>query len=164
MEKVFFKPKEDLTRFTKEADEYLDLDIDQFVKAFNLFIQKKRKIEEVTKRYTKVYREKTSIEDKISEIKRLLKEKKKVSFSDIVSDPFDKYEIIVAFVSILELLRQKSFWVIQNTNFAEIYLTQKKIVDEALEIEFDKEHDDLSSDSKKSHNVKTELGASEHDQ
>lgn len=126
MLKIHFKPREDLAQFTKEADEYLDLDISQFVKAFNLFIQKKKKIEEVTKQYSKVYREKTSVEDKMKEIRVLIKQNKKVTFSEIVSDPLDKYEVIITFISVLELIRLKSLKVVQNSNFGEIFLTSIK--------------------------------------
>ena len=135
MLKVHFKPKEDLSRFTMETDEYLDLDISQFVKAFNLFIQKKKKIEEVTKHYTKVFRDKISVEDKIREIKNLLKEKKKVTFAQIISNVEDRYEIIITFISILEMIRQKSLKVTQNSNFGEIFLTniKSKVDDDEVE-------------------------------
>jgi segregation and condensation protein A len=137
MLKVHFKPMEDLSRFTKEADEYLDLDIGQFVKAFNLFIQKKKKIEEVTKEYSKVYREKTSVEDKMKEIRTLIKQNKKVTFAQIISDPLDKYEVIITFISVLELIRLKSLKVTQNSNFGEIFLTSIKSKDD--EKDFEKE-------------------------
>jgi segregation and condensation protein A len=41
--RIFIKPKEDLAVYTKETDEYLNLDLSQFVKAFHLFLQKKTK-------------------------------------------------------------------------------------------------------------------------
>ncbi|MEG0391584.1 MAG: segregation/condensation protein A, partial [Anaerovoracaceae bacterium] len=36
------KPKEDLSLYTKETEELLELDIDRFVSAFNLFLGKKK--------------------------------------------------------------------------------------------------------------------------
>lgn len=43
------KPQEDLTEYTGESDEYLNLDIDQFRTAFEKFLNRKRKLEEIKK-------------------------------------------------------------------------------------------------------------------
>ena len=74
-QRIFAKPKEDLAPFTKEADEYLNLDLSQFVRAFHLFLQKKKKLEEIRRNYAKVERQKISIETRIEAIKNLFRSK-----------------------------------------------------------------------------------------
>ncbi|MBQ6989531.1 MAG: segregation/condensation protein A [Clostridia bacterium] len=43
----FVKPQEDLSVYTENPEEILNVDIAQFMKAFRLFLQRKQKIEEV---------------------------------------------------------------------------------------------------------------------
>jgi segregation and condensation protein A len=123
--KIFTKPQEDLSIYNKEPDAYIDLDLSQFVRAFNLFIQKKKSIEDIHKRYERVEREQVSVEDKIRQIKGLFQHKSKLSFTDLFDDYTNKYEIVVTFISILELIRLKVISVRQHVNFGEIVLTMK---------------------------------------
>jgi segregation and condensation protein A len=124
-QRVFAKPKEDLAPFTKEADEYLNLDLNQFVKAFHLFLQKKKKLEEIKRNYAKVERQKISIETRIEYIKNMfrLKERKKLNFKDFLTVESNRYEVVLTFTSMLEMIRQKAIVVRQNVNFGEIYLS-----------------------------------------
>jgi segregation and condensation protein A len=39
---IYEKPQEDISQYTESPDEYLKLDIDQFVNAFNSFLQKQK--------------------------------------------------------------------------------------------------------------------------
>ena len=41
------KPQEDLAEYTGEPDEYLSLDIEQFIAAFEKFLNRKKKLEEI---------------------------------------------------------------------------------------------------------------------
>ncbi|HVI42509.1 MAG TPA: segregation/condensation protein A [Anaerovoracaceae bacterium] len=124
-QRIFEKPKEDLAPYTKEADEYLNLDLSQFVKAFHLFLQKKKKIEEIKKNYAKVERQKISIESRIDYIRGLFrfKEKKRLNFRELMTPESNRYEVVLTFVSMLEMIRQKTIMVRQNVNFGEIYLS-----------------------------------------
>lgn len=121
---IFEKPKEDLAPFTKEADEYLNLDLSQFVKAFHLFLMKKKRLEEIKRNYARVERQKITIESKIEYIRNLFrsKERKKLSFKELLTPESNRYEIVLTFVSMLEMIRQKTITVRQNVNFGEIYL------------------------------------------
>ncbi|MBQ2747990.1 MAG: segregation/condensation protein A, partial [Firmicutes bacterium] len=69
MQRIFEKPQEDISAFENQPDEYLKMDLGQFVNAFNLFLSKKKRVEDVKKRYTKLERQRISIEHKISFIK-----------------------------------------------------------------------------------------------
>lgn len=123
-QRIFEKPKEDLAPFTKEADEYLNLDLNQFVKAFHLFLMKKKRLEEIQRNYARVERQKITIESKIEYIRHLFrsKEKKTLNFKELLTPESNRYEIVLTFVSMLEMIRQKTITVRQNVNFGEIYL------------------------------------------
>ncbi len=124
-QRIFAKPKEDLAPYTKEADEYLNLDLNQFVKAFHLFLQKKKKLEEIKRNYAKVERQKITIEQRIEHIRNMfrLKERKKLNFRDLLTAESNRYEVVLTFTSMLEMIRQKAISVRQNVNFGEIYLS-----------------------------------------
>ncbi len=124
-QRIFTKPKEDLTPYTKEADEYLNLDLNQFVKAFHLFLQKKKRLEEIRRNYAKVERQKITIESRIEYIRNLFrtKEKKRLNFRELLTPESNRYEVVLTFVSLLEMIRQKAVTVRQNVNFGEIYLS-----------------------------------------
>lgn len=127
-QRIFVKPKEDLTAYTKEADEYLNLDLGQFVKVFHLFLQKKKRLEEIRKNYARVERQKISIESRIEQIKNLFRsrEKKNLNFRELLGPESNRYEVVLTFVSMLEMIRQKTVVVRQSVNFGEIYLSLKE--------------------------------------
>jgi len=124
--RIFEKPKEDLTPYTNEPDEYLNLDLNQFVKVFLLFLNKKKRLEEVKKNYSKMERQKITIESKIEYIKSFFKfrDKNKLSFKELLKPESNRYDVVLTFVSMLEMIRQKTIKVKQNINFGEIYLIQ----------------------------------------
>ncbi len=127
-QRIFVKPKEDLTPYTKETDEYLNLELSQFVKVFHLFLQKKKRLEEIRKNYARVERQKISIESRIEQIKNLFRsrEKKNLNFRELLGPESNRYEVVLTFVSMLEMIRQKTVVVRQSVNFGEIYLSLKE--------------------------------------
>jgi len=125
---IFEKPKEDLTRYTKEPDEYLNLDITQFAVAFTLFLHKKKKVEEIRKNYSRVERQKLSIEDKIKQIFKFIKEHahNKITFNELLGEKGGKYEKIVTFMSVLEMIRLRAIHVKQPIAFGDITISMKE--------------------------------------
>ena len=122
--RVLTKPQEDLSYFMGEPDEIINLDIDQFIKAFHIFLQKKRKLEEIKRNYTRIQRQKITLETKMSHIKNqfLVLQKKRLRFVELLSPDRDRYEIILTFLSLLEMVKAKTIVVKQNINFGEITL------------------------------------------
>lgn len=116
------KPQEDLTGYTKEADEYLKLDIDKFVKAFNQFILKKKKETDMKRRYELKEKMRITSEAKIEFIKDMFRKdmSKEVDFYDLVEKKGNRFEVALAFSSILEMVKQKRIWADQKINFGEI--------------------------------------------
>lgn len=125
--KVFSKVQEDLSLYTNEAQkEYIDIDLDQFINAFNLFIKKRKKISDIQKKYTIIQGERISVEEKIIEIKEFFNNTSKIDFSNLIENICDKYEIIITFFAMLELIKQKYIKVQQNQNFGAIIIIKSK--------------------------------------
>ncbi|MCG8484632.1 MAG: segregation/condensation protein A [Clostridia bacterium] len=126
--KIFRKVQEDFSLYSQEEYiEYIDVDIDQFVNAFNTFLKKRKKIYDIQKKYTeKIQGERISLEDKITQIKESFENASKLDFSNLIQDFYDKYEVIVTFSAMLELIRQKYIKVQQSVNFGTIILTKNK--------------------------------------
>ena len=125
---VYEKPQDDLTEYTDSPDEYLKMGIDQFVSAFNAFLYRKKKVEEVQKHYTRLERQRVSIEQRIAHIKSFFlgeSPKKSVTFTELIEDKKqDRYSIVVTFTSILEMAKSRAIGVRQKSNFDEIVVTR----------------------------------------
>jgi len=65
-----------------------------------------------------------NIEDKILAIQQILLEKIKVSFNHILADAKNKTEIIVSFLALLELIKQRGVIVMQGDLFGEIEINR----------------------------------------
>ena len=126
-QRIFEKPKEDLAPFTKEPDEYLSLDLKQFVKIFHLFLRKKKNLEEIKRNYTRVERQRITIESKINHIRGVfrVKARKRLNFKELLAPQSDRRDVVLTFVSVLEMMRQKTMMAKQNVNFGEIILSLK---------------------------------------
>lgn len=121
--RIFTKPQEDLTVYTKEPDEILSLDLKQFMNAFALFLQKKKKLEDIRNQYTRVRRRQMTLETRIEQIKSLFHTKKKFRFEELVGQEQSRYNIALTFLTVLEMMRQKTVKVRQTVNFGEIIVT-----------------------------------------
>ena len=124
--RIYKKPQEDLSVYTKEPDEILNLDLPAFVKAFELFLQKKKRIEEMHTRYVRVERERMTLEARIEQIKTYFREGRPVRFFELLGGKKTRSNAVLTFLSILELVRQKSVTAKQRANFGEITLTPVK--------------------------------------
>ena len=65
---------------------------------------------------------KISIEDKILSIQNILLEKIKFSFNRVLKEAKDKTEVVVSFLAVLELMRQREIVLIQDGLFTEILI------------------------------------------
>ena len=125
--RIYVKPKEDLSIYTKEPDVFLNLDLIQFIKAFDMFLRRRKKIEEVKNNYTRIKRQEMSMETKIEQMKRILTSRRKLRFRDLLGGVKSRYNVILTFVSLLELIKLKSVKVEQKTNFGEISIIANEI-------------------------------------
>ena len=117
---VYTKPQEDLTEYTKQPDEILNMDLNQFVKAFHLFLIRKRRLEEVRKTYARVERQRMTIENRIQQMKDRLLERESLTFRELLMGATSRYDVVVTFMSLLELLKQHAVTAQQDVRYGEI--------------------------------------------
>ncbi len=131
---VHEKPAEDMSVYLDEPDEILQVSDEQMVKAFIQFLTRKRKVEEVTRRYSRVRRRKETIETRINEMTEILERKfregnGKVLFNELLPDKPDRYDITLSFMSLLSMIKNQGYDAEQNENFGEIKVIKRETAD-----------------------------------
>ena len=127
------KPAEDMSKYLESPDEVLMASEEQMVSAFLLFLTKKRKVEEVTRRYQRVRRQKESIENRIRNMTEVLDRKFKagqgrVPFTELLPEEADRYDVTLSFMSLLAMIKNQECDAEQTENFGDITVTEKKVV------------------------------------
>ena len=122
MSHIYDKPQEDISIYTDNPDEYLSLGLDQFIQAFNLFVKRKQRIEAVRKHYTRVERERSVMERKAGKMLGTVRSGigSVFSFRDFVNDKKDKYDIIVTFSLLLDMVKERVLKATQRSNYGNI--------------------------------------------
>lgn len=131
-ERIFQKPQEDISQYLEQPDEYLSLDLKQFANAFSSFIEKKQRIETVKRHYTRIEREKATMESRISFIANTLRQKlgKVFKFGELIPNKKDKYDVVVTFMSLLEMAKQRVVNVKQTSTYGLIEIEAGERIDE----------------------------------
>lgn len=129
---IFEKPQEDISEYLENPDEYLSLDLKEFATAFSMFIQKKQKVEAVRKHYTRIERERASMEKRISSILNAVRAKigHIFSFRDFIHDKKDRYDVVVTFMSLLEMAKARAVRVEQQAAYGDIEVTAGEMIAE----------------------------------
>lgn len=126
---IFEKPAEDMSQYIDSPDEILKADTDHFVNAFLLFLEKKKKVAEVKKRYQTVRRQRASIEDRIAymteELDRRLKVEDNVNFNELVPEGADKYDLMLSFTSLLEMIKMQDIDATQKETYGDIIVAAR---------------------------------------
>lgn len=117
---VISKEQENLSKYLKE-EENENLSVSDLVDAFNNLLEKKRLEKPVQ---TKITKKELSVTEKVIKIRDILKKKRKVNFEDLFENS-SKEEIIVSFLSILEMLKKDEIIVKQENNFNNIIVCLK---------------------------------------
>lgn len=81
----------------------------------------------VEKLEEEMVREVITLEEKINHLHGFIKEKMETSFTELVSTAEDKVEVIVSFLAMLEMVKQRIIQVEQGGLFSEIKLKHKEI-------------------------------------
>ncbi|WP_456080492.1 segregation and condensation protein A [Mogibacterium diversum] len=125
------KPAEDMSEYLGSPDELLKADIEQFVNAFNAFLQKKKRVAYVKKRYQRIKRERASIEDRISYMSSIIKDRVSVGeyidFTELVPEEADRYDITLSFMSLLEMIKMQEVDAKQEKNYGNISVIKKEV-------------------------------------
>ena len=91
-----------------------------FVKAFYAFLFRKQRIEEMRRVYERVERQRMSVENRILQIRELFRGKKKLLFSEMIKEDTSPYNQVITFMSLLELIKQKSVTAEQKKRYGDI--------------------------------------------
>ena len=116
------KPQEDLAEFTGEPDEYLLLDTEQFRAAFELFLQRKKRMEELREHHIRTEKERITTEVRMAGIREFFKAEglRETDFRRLVPNIEDKYDISVTFSSVLEMMKERTLDAEQKKLFGDI--------------------------------------------
>lgn len=123
---IHSKPQEDINAYRGEEDILLKGSLEDFANAFSLFILKKKKMEELKKRYDRARREKMSLETRIEQIKNFFKSKIKVLFSEMISNDKSRFNKVLTFMGLLELLKQGDVLAEQKEKYGDITVELRK--------------------------------------
>ena len=126
MENVYEKPQEDISVYLDHPDEYLSLGLADFARAFNDFIFRKQKIEETRRRYTRIERERETMESRMTFIRDTfvraldsgdITEK---DFRELIPQGKGRSSTIVSFTSLLQMTRDRYLDASQKENYGDI--------------------------------------------
>lgn len=115
---IYTKAPENINMYLDEGVKVdTDITLDDLVNAFQKFMERKELDKPLS---TKVTSKGVTVSERRKDIKRILKEKKKVKFFDLFS-VFTKEYIVVTFLSILEMAKEHELVIKQENNFEDIY-------------------------------------------
>ncbi len=125
------KPAEDMSSYLNEPDEILHATEDQMVNAFILFLTRRKKVEEVSRRYQRVRRRKETIEARIEYMTERLESKLlagngSVPFAELLPEEADRYDVTLSFMSLLSMIKNQGYDAEQKENFGEIIVKRKE--------------------------------------
>ena len=119
---IFVKSPEKVSNY---VDSFIrnenDTSIDDLVNAFKQFLDRKDKEKPLT---TKITTKEYSIRDRKKNIRNILQNKKKVLFTELFEENNTPY-IIVTFLSILEMTKDKEVIIKQDSNFKDITIEKR---------------------------------------
>jgi segregation and condensation protein A len=94
--------------------------MDSFAKAFMAFLLKKQRLEEMHRTYERVERARMSMENRIVQMTDLFRTRKTVKFSEMIKNDDSPFNRVITFMSLLELLKQRSVTAEQKKRFGDI--------------------------------------------
>ena len=114
---IYTKSPENIKNYIDEVKEVnLDVSLDDLVEAFKKFLDRKKDNKPLK---TKVTVNEISVSSRRHDIKRLLKDKKKVSFFELFPVVTKEY-VVATFLAILEMAKSKELVITQNDTFDDI--------------------------------------------
>ncbi len=99
-----------------------EFDLNDLLNAYNGYL-KRKKLERPLK--TKITKRELSIDDQIKSIRKLLNNRQKIEFFELF-DEFSKENIVVTFLSILEMTKNDEITLLQEDNFSPIIIEKRE--------------------------------------
>ncbi len=95
-----------------------EIDVSDLFNAYRLFIERQKLIKPLN---TKITKKELSVDEKIKEIRNILQSRKKINFIELFT-VMTKESIVVTFLSILEMTKNKEIILTQIDNFSPIMI------------------------------------------
>ena len=122
-ERVFYKSPEPVEDYINDVADISNVSLDMLYISFrNILLKNESKKKS---NFSEIYREVITVDDKIRLINKLLTSKPSFYFDDLFINYCNRYEIIVTFLAILELLKRKSLFIEQERNFERILIKRR---------------------------------------
>lgn len=121
------KRGEVFTKLPENIKDYIDetiqgeLDISELFNAYQQFLNRQELLKPLN---TKITKKELSIEDKIKDIRTILNKRKRVNFLELFTE-MTKENIVVTFLSILEMSKNDEILLKQEDNFSPIMIERK---------------------------------------
>ncbi len=120
------KRSEVYTKLPESLNEYLDstgfikgeLSVEDLFNAYQLFIERQKLDKPLN---TKITKRELSVDDKIKDIRSILKKRQKVNFIELFTE-LTKENIVVTFLSILEMSKNNEITLTQEASFSPIMI------------------------------------------
>lgn len=98
-----------------------DLTLSRLHSIFQMVIRKQTdKIDPIRSRFNRVEKEAVTLPEKMEEIREYARKHNRFNFKELLEEQSSKIEVIVTFLGILELMKEGSLTVVQNSLFADM--------------------------------------------
>lgn len=115
---IYTKSPSNISEYGEKEVNNDNVSVDDLINAFKKFIDRKNFEKPI---HTKITSKELSVSERIIGIRNILKEKRKVNFVDLF-DKYNKSYIVVTFLSVLEMSKNKEIKIIQEDNFSNILI------------------------------------------
>ena len=124
---IYTKTPSNINEYDEKVINNSELSVNDLISAFKKFIDRKEyeKPLNSVKANTKITTKELSVSDRIIKIKEILKTKNEVNFIDLF-DKLTKDYVVVTFLSILEMSKNKEIEIKQDNNFGNIIIKEVK--------------------------------------
>ncbi len=119
---VFTREPDNLNRYAKEDENSEELGVADLIDAFNNLLKRKELDRPIA---TKITKKELSVAEKVNKIKNILRNKKRINFEEIF-EVSTKEEVIISFLSVLEMVKKDEILLTQDGNFKNIVISLKE--------------------------------------
>lgn len=124
---MYEKPCDDISEYVDNPEVFINFNINDFSRAFMNFLSRKQRIEAAKKRYTRLERDRETMQSRMLMIRNIFQGSNnggtpvdEVDFRTLVPRGDGRYETVVSFTSLLEMMRERYLDADQRFNYGDI--------------------------------------------
>lgn len=115
---IYTKSPSNINEYSEKKLDSGSMSADDLISAFKKFMERKEFEKPIN---TKITTKELSVSERIEGVRNILKNKKSINFVDLF-DNYNKSYVVVTFLSILEMSKNKEITIIQDNNFSGILI------------------------------------------